>query len=187
MREVYAESGVGSICFVPAVFRGAPLALLVLYHDVPYDWSPDETALARSFGDTIATAIGNARLMASVEDLAARLRAIQDLSARLSGIQDVRGIGETILAEARALIDYDTFRVYRVDHESRWCETIAFEGVFMGRTDPEPEMLRVRIGEGLTGWVAEHGEPLLLGDAHADPAPCSSARRPGPSRCSWSR
>ncbi|HET9851747.1 MAG TPA: diguanylate cyclase, partial [Candidatus Limnocylindrales bacterium] len=168
MREVYVRSGVGSLCFVPAVFRGAPLALLVVYHNTPYDWSPDETALARSFGDTIATAIGNARLMASVEDLAARLRAIQDLSLRLSGIQDVRGIGETIVAEAGTLIQYDTVRVYRVDHDTGWCEPIAFQGVFMGRTDPEPELLRVRIGEGLTGWVAEHGETLLLGNAHDD-------------------
>src|SRR6185503_18782810 len=168
MREVYARNGIASLCFVPAIFRGAPLALLVLYHSTPYDWSAEEVALARSFGDTIATAIGNARLMASVEDLAARLRAIQDLSARLSGIQDVRGIGETIVSEARALIAYDTVRVYRVDHETGWCEPIAFQGVFMGRPDPEPELLRVRIGEGLTGWVAEHGEPLLLGDAHTD-------------------
>jgi diguanylate cyclase (GGDEF)-like protein/excisionase family DNA binding protein len=168
MREVYAQNGIASLCFVPAIFRGAPLALLVLYHNKPYDWSADEEALARSFGDTIATAIGNARLMASVEDLAARLRAIQDLSARLSGIQDVRGIGETIVSEARALIAYDTVRVYRVDHDTSWCEPIAFQGTFMGRADPEPELLRVRIGEGLTGWVAEHGQPLLLGDAHAD-------------------
>ena len=168
MREVYADHEIASLCFVPAVFRGAPLALLVLYHRDTYEWSPEETALARSFGDTVATAIGNARLMASVEDLAARLRAIQDLSARLSGIQDVRGIGETIVAEARALIAYDTVRVYRVDHDSGWCEPIAFQGTFMGRTDPEPEVLRVRIGEGLTGWVAEHGEPMLLGDARHD-------------------
>jgi diguanylate cyclase (GGDEF)-like protein/excisionase family DNA binding protein len=168
MREIYAEQGIASVCFVPAMFRGAAMALLVLYHGKPYNWTADETALARSFGDTIATAIGNARLMASVEDLAARLRAIQDLSARLSSIQDVRGIGETIVAEARALIAYDTVRVYRVDHETGWCEPIAFQGDFMGRSDPDPELLRIRIGEGLTGWVAEHGEPLLLGDAHLD-------------------
>ena len=64
---------------------------------------------------------------------------------------------------------YDTVRVYRVDHDTGWCEPIAFQGMFMGRADPEPELLRVRIGEGLTGWVAEHGETLLIGDAHADP------------------
>jgi diguanylate cyclase (GGDEF)-like protein/excisionase family DNA binding protein len=169
MRELYAASGIASLCFVPATFRGAPVALLVLYHDSSYDWTPEETALAGSFGDTIATAIGNAQLMASVQGLAARLRAIQDLSARLSGIQDVRGIGETIVAEARSLIEYDTLRVYGVNHDTGWCEPIAFEGVFLGRTDPDPEQLRVRIGEGLTGWVAEHGETLLLGDSQTDP------------------
>jgi diguanylate cyclase (GGDEF)-like protein/excisionase family DNA binding protein len=168
MRRLYADNGIASLCFVPAVFRGAPLALLVLYHGDRHDWTADETALARSFGDTIAIAIGNARLMTSVQDLAGRLRAIQDLSARLSGMQDVRAIGDTIVAEARSLIAYDTVRVYRVDHDTGWCEPIAFQGVFMGRADPEPELLRVRIGEGLTGWVAEHGQPLLLGDAHAD-------------------
>jgi diguanylate cyclase (GGDEF)-like protein/excisionase family DNA binding protein len=180
MREVYVESGVGSLCFVPAIFRGAPLALLVVYHNTAYDWSADEMALARSFGDTTATAIGNARLMASVEDLAARLRAIQDLSSRLSGIQDVRGIGDTIVAEARSLIQYDTVRVYRVDHETAWCEPIAFQGVFMGRADPGPELLRVRIGEGLTGWVAEHGESILLGNAHDDPRSMIVGETTGP-------
>ena len=30
-------------------------------------------------------------------------------------------------------------------------------------------MLRLRIGEGLTGWVAEHNETIRLGDAGADP------------------
>jgi diguanylate cyclase (GGDEF)-like protein/excisionase family DNA binding protein len=168
MRELYAANEIASLCFVPAVFRGAPLALLVLYHHDPYEWTDDEVALARSFGDTVATAIGNARLMASVEDLAARLRAIQDLSARLSSIQDTRGIGDTIVAEAHNLISYDTLRVYRVDRATGWCEPIAFKGIFMGSPDPEPELLRVRIGEGLTGWVAAHGEPILLGDAHAD-------------------
>jgi diguanylate cyclase (GGDEF)-like protein len=169
MRALYAEAGIASLCFVPAIFRGEPVALLVLYHRTPYHWSADETALAGSFGDTTATAIGNARLMASVEDLAARLRAIQDLSARLSSIQDVRGIGETIVAEAHNLIAFDTLRVYIVEHDTGWCEPIAFQGVFMGRSDPDPEMLRVRIGEGLTGWVAEHGVPVVLGDAHTDP------------------
>ena len=32
-------------------------------------------------------------------------------------------------------------------------------------TDAEA-LLRVEIGEGFTGWVAEHGEPLLINDAH---------------------
>jgi diguanylate cyclase (GGDEF)-like protein len=169
MAKLWRAAGIKTACFVPAIFRAEPVALLVLYHTTPHDWSLDEIALARSFGDTIATAIGNTRLVASVEDLAARLRAIQDVSARLSNIQDVRGIGETIVAEAHSLIAYDTMRVYTVQHDTGWCEPIAFRGTFMGVPDPDPEQLRVRVGEGVTGWAAEHGETVRLGDAHADP------------------
>ncbi len=73
------------------------------------------------------------------------------------------------MAEARRLIDHDTIRVYRVDHETSMCEPIAFQGTFLGMSDPEPSMLRVAIGEGLTGWVAEHAETIRISDAAADP------------------
>ncbi|HET9680417.1 MAG TPA: EAL domain-containing protein, partial [Candidatus Limnocylindrales bacterium] len=169
LREVYLANDIGSVCFVPAQFRGDALALIVLYHREPHDWTVDEVALARSFGDAIATAIGNTRLVESVGTLAARLRAIQELSARLSSLQDIRGIGEAIVAESHSLITCDTIRVYRVDQETRWCEPIAFQGVFMGSPNPSPEQLRVKVGHGLTGWVAEHGEPLIVNDAAEDP------------------
>src|SRR3970282_800679 len=48
-----------------------------------------------------------------------------------------------------------------------WCEPIAFQGVFMGTANPTAEMLRVQVGTGLTGWVAEHNEALRIGDAQA--------------------
>ena len=116
----------------------------------------------------MASAIENARLYEATVDLAARLRAIQDLTARLNRIQDVRGIAEAIVTEARSLIDYDNIRVYRVDHDAGVCEPIAFQGVFMGVEAPTTEMLRCRIGEGLTGWVAEHNESIVIGDAETD-------------------
>ncbi|HEX8025059.1 MAG TPA: EAL domain-containing protein [Candidatus Limnocylindrales bacterium] len=73
------------------------------------------------------------------------------------------------MTEARSLVTYDTIRVYRVDHENGWCEPIAFQGVFLGVSNPSPEQLRVQIGHGLTGWVAEHGEAVNVGDVSADP------------------
>ncbi len=79
------------------------------------------------------------------------------------------GIGEAIVAEADRLIAHDTIRVYRVDHATQLCEPIAFQGQFLGIGRPSPEMLRVRIGEGLTGWVALHNQTIRLGDAAADP------------------
>jgi len=104
-----------------------------------------------------------------VRDLAARLRAVQDLSSRLSGLHDLQGIGEAIIDEARKLIAFETIRVYRIDQVTGACEPIAFEGTFHGAPEPTPDQLRVPIGRGLTGWVAEHGEAIRVADAEADP------------------
>ncbi len=98
-----------------------------------------------------------------------RLRAISELAGRLNRFQDISGIANAIVAEAGAFVDHDTIRVYRVDHETAMCEPIAFQGMFLGASNPDPEALRVAVGRGLTGWVAAHGESVRLGDASADP------------------
>jgi diguanylate cyclase (GGDEF)-like protein len=169
LQATYRDAGIRTLCFVPIVFNDAAVGLLVLYHTSVYQWTPDETALARAFADHMATAISNVRLAESTRTMTQRLRAISELAGRLNRHQDLEGIAQAIVAGARTLIEHDTIRVYRVDHEHRTCEPIAFQGVFLGATDPEPSILRVAIGEGLTGWVAEHGETVRLGDAGADP------------------
>ena len=117
LRAIYRQAGIRTICFVPIVFRDEALGLLTLYHQRDYAWTADETDLARAFADHMATAIGNARLAESTRTLAGRLRAISELAGRLNRIQDVEGIGAAIVGEARRLIDHDTIRVYRVDHD----------------------------------------------------------------------
>ncbi len=169
LRTIYRRAGVRTICFVPIVFRGTSLGLLVLYHLREYAWTPEETEVARAFADHMATAIGNARLAESTRTMADRLQAISELASRLNRLQDVEGIAQAIVSGTRTLIEHDTIRVYRVDHETAMCEPIGFQGEFMGATNPDPSVLRVAIGKGLTGWVAAHGEPVRLGDAMADP------------------
>ncbi len=169
LRTVYRSIGVKTICYVPLVFGDEPLGLLVLYHSTVYDWTADEKALARAFGDHMATAIGSARLADSGRTLASRLTSIADLAGRLGQLQDLDGIAWAIVGEARRLLDHDTIRVYRVDHEEGMCEPVAFQGTFLGSAEPDPETLRVPIGQGFTGWVAANGRPLRLGDAGNDP------------------
>ncbi len=169
LQRMYRAEGIRSMCFVPIVFRDEVLGLLVLYHRTDYEWSDDETDLARSFGDHIAVAMQNARLAESSRALAERLGAISELAVRLNRIHDIDGIAASIVGEAGRLIDHDTIRVYRVDHAAGVCEPIAFQGTFLGSSDPDPETLRVAIGEGLTGWVAENNQTVRSGDAGADP------------------
>jgi diguanylate cyclase (GGDEF)-like protein len=105
----------------------------------------------------------------------AHMKMLQSLSGKLNRLNDVREIGDEIAAELRSLIDYHNCRVFVVDGEE--LEPVAFRGEFVVETVALPlELLRIRIGEGITGRCAERSESLLIGDA----ANCEfGARIPG--------
>ena len=169
MRRAYAAEGIRTVCVVPLVSRGQSLGVIGLYHDTDRSWPEEEVDLVQAFADQAAVAMQNARLYRSTADQAARMRSIQDLSARLNRLTDVKAIAEAIVAEARTLARYHDIRVYRVDHDRNVCEPIAFtREMLTGDPSEAADLLRVSIGEGFTGWVAEHGEPLLINDAVDD-------------------
>jgi diguanylate cyclase (GGDEF)-like protein/excisionase family DNA binding protein len=169
LRATYAAEGIRTVCLVPLLGGDQPLGLLGLYHSRDRVWPDEEIALVQAFADQAAVAIQNARLYRSVADQAARMRSIQDLSARLNRLTDVRAIAEAIVAEASTLAEYHDIRVYRVDWERRMCEPIAFTREMLdGDAIDAESLLRVEVGAGFTGWVAEHGEPLLINDAVDD-------------------
>ncbi|MEO5986171.1 MAG: GAF domain-containing protein [Candidatus Limnocylindria bacterium] len=169
MGQIYAAEGIRTACLVPLIGGEQALGLLGLYHRADRPWPVEEVALLEAFADQAAVALQNARLFRSVADQAARMKSIQDLSARLNRLTDVRAIGEAIVAEATTLAEYHDIRVYQVDWERGSCDPIAFTREMLDG-DPEnaEELLRVAVGEGFTGWVAEHGEPLLINDAIDD-------------------
>ena len=169
LRTAYAAEGIRTACLVPLVGGDEPLGLLGLYHRRDRTWPDEEIALVQAFADQAAVAIQNARLYRSVAAQAARMRSIQDLSARLNRLTDVRSIAEAIVAEAETLADYHDIRVYRVDWERRVCDPIAFTREMLSGDPADAEdLLRVAVGEGFTGWVAEHGEPMLINNALDD-------------------
>ena len=169
MGEAYAAEGIRTACLVPLVADGRAVGLLGLYHDTDRAWPDDEMSLVGAFANQAAIAISNARLYRSVGEQAARMRSIQDLSARLNRLTEVRAIGQAIVDEASTLAEYHDIRVYSVDWVRRTCDAIAFTKEMLGDGGDYEERLRVEIGEGFTGWVAEHGEPLLIDNALDDP------------------
>jgi diguanylate cyclase (GGDEF)-like protein len=92
----------------------------------------------------------------------AHLKMLQSLGGKLNRLNDVRQIGEVIADELRLLIDYHNCRVSVID--SDWVVPIAFRGELLSRSGERVDFPRTRIGEGITGHVAETSEPLLVGN-----------------------
>ena len=117
----------------------------------------------------------------------AHLKMLQSLSGKLSRLNDVSQIGLTIADELRLLIDYHNCRVFLREGDD--LVPIAFRGDLLSAAPGESlELLATRVGRGITGTVAETGEPLLVHDAGTtSSATRSRARRRSRSRCSRSR
>jgi diguanylate cyclase (GGDEF)-like protein len=94
----------------------------------------------------------------------AHLKMLQSLSGKLSRLNDVGQIGLTIADELRLLIDYHNCRVFLRDDDDLL--PVAFRGDLMAAQPGDSvELLATRVGRGITGRVAETGEPLLVHDA----------------------
>jgi diguanylate cyclase (GGDEF)-like protein len=143
------------------------LGVLILHHDRPHNWADDDLDALATLAAQSSVALRTARDYGVMAQWAAQLQSIQQLGARLNRLTNVADIGLAIATELRDLIDYHNVRVYRVLGED--LVPVAMKGQVGEYVDERPEELRVRIGQGITGWVAEHRVPVYLADAAADP------------------
>src|SRR5438128_1550043 len=122
----------------------------------------DDSSLERPEGELVPST----RDVRSV----AHMKMLQSLGGKLNRLNDVRRIGNVIATELRSLIDYHNCRVSVVEGDD--VIPIAFVGQFTSETQEPLEILACKVGQGITGRVAESGESLLIGDA----ANCEFAR-----------
>src|SRR6185369_1023938 len=167
VRAAVVQEGFDTLCTAPMFDATELVGLLNVYHDIPYEWSPDELDTMAALAEQAAIAIKNAQNFAKMATWAAQLQSIQQLGARLSRLGDEREIGLAIATELRQLIDYHNVRVYRLRGED--LIPVAMRGQVGEYIDETPEQLAVKYGQGITGWVAEHRIAQNLPDADADP------------------
>jgi diguanylate cyclase (GGDEF)-like protein len=122
----------------------------------------DDSSLERPEGELVLST----RDVRSV----AHMKMLQSLGGKLNRLNDVRQIGNVIATELRSLIDYHNCRVSLVQGDD--VVPIAFVGQFTSETQEPLEILACKVGQGITGRVAQTGESLLIADA----ANCEFAR-----------
>jgi len=169
LREAVIQEGFDTACLAPLLDGDEPEALGVLgvYHDRPHHWTEDELETVAALATQAAVAIKAARTYDQLATWAAQLQSIQQLGTRLNRLTSVAEIGNAIATELRQLIDYHNVRVYRLYGDD--LIPVAMQGQVGEYVDETPEMLRIKFGKGITGWVAEHRTAQLLDDADADP------------------
>ncbi len=168
VRAAIVQEGFDTICAAPMFDGNELLGFLNVYHDRPHAWFPDELETIGAFAAQASVAIRTAQNFEQMATWAAQLQSIQQLGARLNRLTSVREIGMAIATELRQLIDYHNVRVYRLVGDEDLVP-VAMQGQVGEYYDETPEQLHVRVGHGITGWVAAQGVAQNLPDAANDP------------------
>jgi len=103
----------------------------------------------------------------------AHLKMLQSLARKLNRLNDTSEIGEVIVDELRMLIDYHNCCVYLVEGDH--LNPVAVRGNLEG----EDVSLTLRLGEGLTGHVAQTGKPMLISNASESDVCLQVSESPG--------
>jgi PAS domain S-box-containing protein len=118
-----------------------------------------DLAMMLLFGRQVETALQNVRLLQRERRRAEQLRALTEVSRQVSSILDVDTILQRVGQIIQETLGYHRVNVGLIEGE---------ELVFAARVGDEGQPLapmRLQVGEeGITGWVAGSGEPLLVND-----------------------
>ncbi|MCX5977201.1 MAG: ATP-binding protein [Coprothermobacterota bacterium] len=155
------------------LFHGGAFCCLVLFafRDLPLE-GPQPEDLA-DLAHPLAAALVNARLYTLANKQLEMIALLDRAGMAIAlGEEDLRTVLRKTLEEVRAFIGSHNIRLYRLDEQSQ----ILYPEVAVcapGRYSPQEEKMigtmTLHLGEGITGWVAATGQPLLSGDAEREP------------------
>jgi HD-GYP domain-containing protein (c-di-GMP phosphodiesterase class II) len=93
-----------------------------------------------------------------------RLETLIDTSMVFSGILDIDDLLDTVMQKAEEVMEAEASSVFRIDDKRKDLYFVTARG----EKGKEAKEIRVPMGRGIVGWVAEHGKPLLVPDVRKD-------------------
>lgn len=167
VRAAAVGEGLHALLAAPIADAEGVVGMLHVGHERAHRWTRADREAVASLASGAAMAIRTARAFGRMETWAAQLQAIQSLGVRLSRLTRVDDIGVAIATELQQLIEFHNVRVYRL--EGDMLVPVAMRGRIGEYVDETPEQLRIRVGQGITGWVARYRVPQMLANASEDP------------------
>ena len=91
--------------------------------------------------------------------------ALSQVAAAISSVMEFQPLIEMIMEKSKEVMNAEASSLMMLDVETN---ELTFN-VATGEKGAALREIRLPVGKGIAGWVAEHKEPLLVPDAYADP------------------
>ena len=149
------------------------MGVLALGRDRDDPFGSDDRALARLYARQIAAQLSSQVVEAGAPAAASawsrQLQAVQSIAAQLTRLSTVAEIAAAICNETRQVVPYDNARVHVLSEDGETLEAVAYSHHSPEYADETADTLRLRLGQGITGWVVATGQGVIVPDASRDP------------------
>ena len=166
--RVKSEEGqpVKTFLSVPLRVKGRVVGVLSVDNvagDRPF--SKNDRYLLSVLADYTAIGTENARLYESARRRADELALLNQVGQALSSTVDLEDVLTLIMERINAMLLVEAGSLLLIDDET---EELVFQ-IALGEKAEQVKPLRLKIGQGIAGHVAEAGQPLLISDVRPDP------------------
>jgi diguanylate cyclase (GGDEF)-like protein/excisionase family DNA binding protein len=167
--DIISRFGIRSAVFVPIRVAGRTWGLLSLATLKPRRFSTAETDRLVSIASQAGLALNNARLLAETQRWSEQLERIEALTAQLSRSRAVGDVADAVAREIDSVIDWHGLRFYVLDADGQTLEPIKLRSKVDHYARETPDLVRLRLGEGLGGHIAASGVAEVINNAALDP------------------
>jgi diguanylate cyclase (GGDEF)-like protein len=167
-RALVKAAPVGALCLAPGPRSRRRAAELGFDFHLGVYRSGDPPA-AQVLTELGAARLGKGRdsgaeLKAELKKTARRLAILTDIVKTANSLLEPRKVIELIMGRIQELIPSEAWSMLMVDEEK---QELAFE-LALGAKGKEVSSFRVKMGEGIAGWVAQTGKPAIVNDTARD-------------------
>ncbi len=117
------------------------------------------------FSNSACTAIENMRLFSDKIKQIRQLKSLHDISSTLTLELDKQELIKKVVGIIKNTYKFLNTAILLIDPEKNILKVVAKEGY----ANQKIEDIEIKIGDGITGWVADSGLPLVVNDVTADP------------------
>jgi signal transduction histidine kinase len=162
-----ASTGFRSMIIAPVVSRAQVLGTLFVVTRGYRAFSDQYLDLLASIGGQIGVAVENARFFAAEQHRAEQFRVIAEVGRRIALIFDVDQVLEQVVDLMHTAFGYYHVAIGLVEGDEVVYHVGA--GRLWEKAPSHSLPARLKIGHGVSGWVASTGQPLLIPDVSQEP------------------
>jgi len=170
-RYIAASQNCRAEICVPLIARGDLLGVLTVQSPKTDAFSLQDERMLTAFAGLVSLALMHAREHSARRRDIAELQAVNEV-ARTAARLDRDSTLQTIVEAFQRVTTADSTAVFLWDEQAERLAvaTMVFDRrYYPAEYEATVRDTKVKLGEGIVGWTAEHREPALLADAASDP------------------